>query len=145
MIEIATAHVASTAPAGAFFERWADMASWPEWNLDTQWVRLDGPFREGATGTLKPKGGPKVRFKVGTLIPDRQFVDVSHLIGARLTFSHEVMSTPDGGCMVDVHVSMRGPLAFMWDRLLGSGLRSSVQPDLERLARLAEGSAVTSP
>jgi hypothetical protein len=44
MIKIATAHVMSSAPASAFFERWADMTTWPEWNADTEWVRLDGPF-----------------------------------------------------------------------------------------------------
>ncbi|MDQ1701545.1 MAG: hypothetical protein QOF57_797, partial [Frankiaceae bacterium] len=51
---LATAEVTSTAPAQAFFDRWADMSTWPEWNTDTEWVRLDGDFAEGATGVLKP-------------------------------------------------------------------------------------------
>jgi hypothetical protein len=144
VIEIASGHIASTAPASAFFQRWVDMPSRPEWNLDTQWVRLDGPFREGVTGTRKSKNGPKVRFKVGSLIPDRRFVDVSHLIGTRLTFANDVTPAPGGGCTVDVHFSMRGPLAWFWRRLLSQGLRTSVQPDLERLARLAEGAPARS-
>ena len=67
MTTLATASLSSTAPPAAFFARWADMASWSEWNSDTEWVRLDGDFVEGATGALKPKGGPKVTFVVERL------------------------------------------------------------------------------
>ena len=144
MIDIATGNVTSSAPPAAFFDRWADMATWPEWNLDTEGVRLDGPFRQGATGTLKPKGGPNVRFVVESLVQDKEFVDVSRLMGARLVFSHQVTETPGGGCTVRVQVSMSGPLAWLWNRVLGKGLRTSVQPDLERLAKVAEAARSTS-
>ncbi|MDX6436655.1 MAG: hypothetical protein QOK34_1489, partial [Gaiellaceae bacterium] len=52
MIKIAEAKATSSAPPAAFFARWADMATWPEWNTDTEWVRLDGPFAAGSTGVL---------------------------------------------------------------------------------------------
>jgi hypothetical protein len=144
MTSLAAAHVSSTAAPAAFFDRWADMATWPEWNLDTEWVRLDSPFVEGATGTLKPKGGPKVRFTVASLVLGREFVDVSHLVCARLTFAHHVTPAAHGGCTVEVAVSMSGPLARVWNLLLGKGLRESVQPDLERLARVAEAARAES-
>ena len=56
MTTIASATVTSSATPAAFFAAWADMATWPEWNLDTEWVRLDGPFVEGARlgGTIVP-------------------------------------------------------------------------------------------
>ena len=50
MRTIATAQLTSGRRPPAFFDRWADMATWPQWNTDTEWVRLDGPFRSGATG-----------------------------------------------------------------------------------------------
>ena len=138
MTTIATAEVTSSAAPAAFFARWADMATWPEWNLDTEWVRLDGPFAQGATGVLKPKGGPKVPFIVEKLVPGQEFNDVSRLVGARLGFRHLVTAAPGGGCTVRVTVSMTGPLTFLWKAILGKGLASSVQPDLDRLARTAE-------
>lgn len=88
MITIAEAHVSSAAPPSAFFARWADTATWPDWNSDTEWVRLDGPFATGSAGVLKPKGGPKVKFVIAALVPGREFTDVSMLAGARLTFCH---------------------------------------------------------
>ena len=138
MTTIATAHVSSAAAPAAFFDRWADMATWPEWNLDTEWVRLDGPFTEGATGSLKPKGGPVVSFVIERLTPNTEFVDVSRLFGARLTFAHLVSERADGGSEVSVTVSMTGPLGRLWKVILGKGLATSAQPDLERLAGVAE-------
>ncbi|WP_067798348.1 SRPBCC family protein [Nocardia beijingensis] len=139
MTIIATAHAISSAPPTAFFARWADVATWPEWNTDTEWVRLDGPFAEGATGTLRPKGGPKVRFVIARLT-DREFVDVSRLFGARLTFAHEV-SVADGRTTVTVTVSIDGPLRVLWTKILGADLAKSVQPDLDTLVAVAEGVA----
>lgn len=138
MTTLATASVRSSAPASAFFDRWGDMATWPQWNLDTEWVRLDGPFVRGATGVLKPKGGPKVPFTVETLEPGRRFTDVSHLVGARLVFDHVVTTQADGGCTVDVVVTLTGPLRLFWGAVLGGGIKTSAQPDLERLAAVAE-------
>jgi Polyketide cyclase / dehydrase and lipid transport len=138
MKTLATASVTSSAAPADFFARWADMATWPDWNSDTEWARLEGPFAEGATGTLKPKGGPKVRFVVARLVPGEVFVDVSRLIGARLTFDHRVTARADGGSEVSVTIAMSGPLSAVWTLILGKDLRASVQRDLDGLARAAE-------
>jgi hypothetical protein len=138
MREIAEAEARSTAPPAAFFARWADMATWPEWNTDTEWVRLDGPFVTGSTGVLKPKGGPKVKFVLDSVVPEREFVDVSLLLGARLTFRHVVERLDDGGSLIRVDVTMSGPLRWLWARILGKGFRASLQPDLDRLVVTAE-------
>jgi hypothetical protein len=136
MIAIASAHVAVAASPSAVFDRWVDVATWPQWNADTEWVRLDAAFTQGGTGVLKPKGGPKVKFVIEKLT-ETEFVDVSRLVGARLTFNHRVTPTV-GGCVVDVAITMSGPLAWLWNRILGKGLAASVQPDLEALANVAE-------
>ena len=138
MIKVATAHTKSPAAPSKFFDRWADMATWPEWTTDTEWVRLDRPFAAGATGVLKPRGGPRVKFVVERLIPDREFTDVSRLLGARLTFCHLVTRSAGGMTAVDVIVTMAGPLAWFWNFVLGKGLRSTAQADLDRLAAAAE-------
>ena len=135
---LGSASVTSSASPSAFFARWADMATWPEWNLDTEWARLDGPFQTGATGQLKPTGGPEVSFVVESVVPETEFVDVSKLLGARLTFGRDVTTIEGGGCRVDVAVTIAGPLAWFWTRILGKGLRASLQPDLDRLCALVE-------
>jgi hypothetical protein len=138
MITITQAHTTSTASPAAIFARWADVARWPEWNSDIEWVRLEGPFAQGSTGALKPRGGPRVRFVIDRLVPGREFVDVSKLFGARLSFAHTVAGAGEGGSTIEVEVTIAGPLAPLWRRVLGSGLRASAQPDLERLVAAAE-------
>lgn len=130
---IASATATSPAPVESFFERWADMPTWPEWSTDTEWVRLDGPCGTGATGRLKPKGGPAVRFTVTQWTPGERFVDVSDLLGARLTFDHTTRSTSGGGARIDVTVTLAGPLAPLWRRIMGAGIATSLQADLDRL------------
>lgn len=72
VIWIAEAEARSTAAPAAFFARWADTTTWPDWNTDTEWVRLDGRFVAGATGVLKPKGGPRVKFVTSNLSGGRE-------------------------------------------------------------------------
>jgi hypothetical protein len=133
MITIADLTVATSARPAALFACWADMATWPEWNLDTEWVRLDGPFVTGSTGLLKPKGGPKVKFVLASVVPEREFVDVSYLVGARLTFAHYLERLPDGRTSLRVLVTLTGPLARIWNLILGKGIARSLPPDTERL------------
>ncbi|MEY9877009.1 hypothetical protein ABH931_006531 [Streptacidiphilus sp. MAP12-33] len=137
MTTLGSASKSSTAAPAAFFARWGDMATWPEWNADTEWVRLDGPFAAGATGVLKPKGGPKTRFVV-TELTDSVFTDVSLLLGARLTFHHTVTPTADGGSDVSVTVTLAGPLARLWNAILGKGIAASLDRDLGALVGTAE-------
>ena len=137
---LGTARIGSCAAPAAFFARWADMATWPEWNADTEWVRLDGPFVAGATGVLKPKGGPKTKFVV-TKLDDREFTDVSLLAGARLTFQHLVSAGADGTTSVEVTVTLAGPLARVWNLVLGKGIGRTLQRDLDSLKAAAEAPA----
>jgi hypothetical protein len=136
----AEATITSDAAPSVFFARWADMATWPEWNADTEWVRLDGPFAAGSTGVLKPRGGPKTKFVIAGLT-DEEFTDVSRLLGARLTFRHVVAVVPEG-TQVRVAVSLTGPLAFLWNAILGKGIKESLQRDLDALAAAAVASPV---
>ncbi len=142
MTSLGSASATSTTAPAAIFARWADMATWPEWNADTEWVRLDGPFVEGATGVLKPKGGPKVKFVVTTLTAT-DFVDVSLLMGAKLTFAHHIVATPEGS-RITVKVTLDGLLAPVWNIVLGKGIKASLQRDLDLLVVTAQADVAQS-
>ena len=138
MIMLSSATATSTAPPSAFFDRWADMATWPEWDAAVAWARLDGPFAEGTTGTLKPVSGPRVRFVIETLVPGEEFTDRSSLPGARLTIRHVVAPAAAGTCRVGVTVGLDGPLARLWRPILARGVGASTPAGLHRLVEVAE-------
>src|SRR4051794_31055875 len=115
---LARATRTSTAPAGDFYDRWIDHASWPEWDPDTEWCRIDGPAVVGTTGTMKPKGGPRVKFTITAAERPGVYTDVSRLVGARLTFTHTAVEAGEGTELV-ARASVQGPLAWLWARILG--------------------------
>ncbi len=136
MTTLVTARAVSLAPPAHFFALWVDVATWTDWNTDTEWVRLDGPFVQGATGKLKPKGGPAVDFTVEKLT-ETDFVDVSRLWGARLVFDHHITRTPSGTEIV-IEVRLTGPLSAVWNLILGKGIKASAPADLAGLVAAAE-------
>jgi hypothetical protein len=144
MTTLCTATALSSAPPEAFFSRWADMATWPEWDDAVSWARLDGPFVAGSTGALKPKGGPKVTFVIETLEPGTEFTDVSAMPGARLRIRH-LVSVDAGATQVDIDVSIDGPLAWLWRRAIGKGIASTTSEGLARLVAVVEADADPDP
>ena len=141
MIVLCTAHATSSAPPSAFFDRWADMDTWSEWDEGIRWVRRDGPFVAGTTGSLKPRGGPKVGFVIETLVPDREFTDRSSLPGAAITIRHLVEVDGDGVTAVNIVVSIDGPLARLWRLFVGRGIAESTPTGLRRLVEVVEADA----
>jgi hypothetical protein len=137
MIELGRGVATSTASPDAYFARWIDHDSWPTWSPDTEWVRLNGPVSVGTHGVLKPKGGPKAKFVITACVPDKEYTDTTRLPGARLVFRHTVQPA-DVGSDLSVLVTMAGPLAFLWARVMGGGFRESAQSDLNRLVQLVE-------
>jgi len=138
MTTLCSATATSTAPPVAFFARWEDMGTWPDWDEAVAWTRLHGPFAEGTSGELKPKGGPKVRFVIETLVPGSEFTDVSSMPGAKLRIRHLVAVDDSGLTSIDIEVSVEGPLAWLWGRVLRRGIASSTPVGLAQLVALAE-------
>jgi hypothetical protein len=143
MTVLTTAHATSSAPPSAFFERWADMDTWPEWDGAVRWVRRDGPFAEGTTGTLKPHRGPTVSFVIETVRTGQEFTDRSSMPGASLTIRHLVAVGDDGRTEVTIEVSLDGPLAPVWRLLVGRGIVASTPAGLHRLVEVAEADVAT--
>ncbi|MGC9154882.1 MAG: SRPBCC family protein [Ferrimicrobium sp.] len=139
MIEITRASANSKAQPSAIFARWADHATWSEWDTDTEWVRLMGPVATGTRGVMKSKGAPKIKFFISACVPDREYADTTKLFGATLVFAHWVQPNADGGgSRLDVAVNIEGPFAFVWARILGRGFKRSVAASLDRLVALVE-------
>jgi hypothetical protein len=135
MTIIAQHESTTTASADQVFARIADSERHPDWSHDLEWVRLDEPLREGARGVLKPKGGPKSRFVVSTLVPGSVFADTTFLPGARVTFHHEVH--PEGeGSQIVVRVTLVGPLAWLWKRTAFRDAQAKVEEDSHHLLAL---------
>jgi uncharacterized protein YndB with AHSA1/START domain len=45
-------------PRERVWSLWTDIESWSRWNPGVVRAELDGPFAEGATGSVRAAGGP---------------------------------------------------------------------------------------
>jgi len=127
--------VTSRATPDAYFARWIRHETWSAWSPDTEWARVAGPVAVGIRGVLKPRRGPKAKFVICVCAPDKEYTDTTPLPGARLVSQHTVEPAEQGSDL-RVRITMQGPLAFLWAKVMGGGLQDSAQADLDRLVRL---------
>lgn len=131
-----TATATTTATRDKVYARYADVATWNEWDHGTKSVELQGPFEAGAKGVLVPVGGPKASFVVDSAEPGRGFRDVTKLPGARLIFDHQLTDGPDGTVITHT-VMISGPMTFLFSRVIGRGIAKGLPDAVANLARLA--------
>ncbi len=126
----------TTASPAQVWQRYSDPSSWPEWDQETETVRLDGPFAAGSRGRLKPKGGPAAKFQITAVAEQESFSDVSFLPLARIVFKHEIQPSPEGSSFTHT-VSIEGPLSPLFARVIGKKIASGLPTSMRRLAELS--------
>lgn len=114
------------------FEQWATPGSWPRWDTEVKEVSFTGQAALHAQGRMKPVKGPASAFEITVFEPDAVLTTASKLPGARLLFEHVVRPVPEGA-EVCVVVSVEGPLAFVWARVLRGSLAQSARSSVTGL------------
>ncbi len=123
----------------AIWSLWKNINEWSQWDHGIEASQLDGPFETGSKGWLKPKGGPKVNFKLLEVVPLKKFHDRSFLPLANLDFVHTIES--DGEYSTITHqVEMTGLLTFLFSKVIGNGIKKDMPFAMEKLVQIAEKS-----
>jgi hypothetical protein len=95
---------------------------WLEWGVDLERTEASASLSPGASFMLRPKGGPNVRTTVVEAARPRCFTDRAHLFLRTMTTTHLFEQATDEsgqeGTRVTVGISVRGPLGFLWDRII---------------------------
>jgi hypothetical protein len=115
---------------------WADVEHWHEWDHEVLSSSINGAFAVGATGVLKPKGGPSVRFSLTEVNPMAGFSNVASLPLTKLEFHHRVVPHGDGS-RIEHTVVLRGLLTFFFRRVLGVKIARSLPDVVASLAQSA--------
>lgn len=110
---------ADVAPAAVWQRAYADAGAWPRWNREIRSAELDRPLALGATARIVFRTGLRLRFRVVEFEAGRLFTDEARLPGARMGHRHLVESGADGGSLLVNTISIEGPLAPLWRRVLG--------------------------
>ncbi len=118
----------------AVYRAWSDPRLWPSCDDDVVEVRFADQASVGARGWMRPASGPGTRFSITQAEPYRVFTTASPLPGARLAFAHEVAAAKHGS-EVTVSISVEGPLAPLWRRILRRQFDDAARRNVTGLAR----------
>ena len=94
-----------------------DINTWPTWHDDLEYCKLEGPFKEGATFLLKPKGAPKVNIKITEVKEGISFTDCTPFFGAKMYNTHMIEKS-DNGILLKNKLVVTGPLRWLWSKLV---------------------------
>ncbi len=129
--------IETTASPQEIWNIWQDVAKWNTWDHGIEYSTIDGPFQEGTTGTLKPKGGPLVHTKLTRVEPLKMFIDESKLPLTRIIVSH-YLNVSNGLTQVTHQIEMDGPFAFVFTFLIGRTMKRNLPQEMMALVKKAE-------
>lgn len=144
-------HCAETSAAPeAVWRRWADVATWPEWNADIEEVRLDGPFAAGSVITMTPKGQDPVVLRIVEAVPivesvpagagaTASFTDEADFGGTLIRTQHRVERLGDGRSRIVYRTEITGPEADTLGPEIGPAITADFPETIAALVRAALG------
>jgi ligand-binding SRPBCC domain-containing protein len=127
----------TTATPAQIWDLWKDVNNWKSWDKGLEYSSLEGEFELGAKGRIQPKGGPKFRFSILESVPNKKFSDVTYLPLTKLIFTHEI-TKENNETVITQTVEMKGPLSWLFSKMLGNGFKKDVPAALNDLISMAE-------
>jgi polyketide cyclase/dehydrase/lipid transport protein len=118
--------------------RYADTATWPEWDTGIVRVTMDGPFAAGTSGTMTPEGQDPLPFAITEAVPNEGFTDETVIPDAvTLRFIHRLSSQPGGGTRITHRLEIAGPAAEQMGPELGPQITEDFPEAMHALAKAA--------
>ena len=116
---------------------WADVNNWNEWDAAIEYARTKDPFEKGCKFELKPKGGPKVTIEIIECNQGRDFTDLTRFPLAKMYGLHEVKSIGDSRILLKTTMTVKGPLGFLWRKLVAQNIVNDLPVDTANIIALA--------
>jgi hypothetical protein len=113
--------VEGRASKGSVWSFYRDVTTWPSLDKGIEWVRLDGEFKEGISGTIKPVGQTQLLFRLTRVEANGGFSDEIEVSGPGVTvgFTHTLEPLAMGGAGLLTTPQSLGPphhlLGRRWD------------------------------
>lgn len=119
---------------------WTDIPNRPSWDDDTEWAKADGPFENGTTISMKPKGWPKsVHMKIVECVPNQSFTDYTQLFMAKL-YGRHYMEKSESGLTLTTTIKVTGLLSWLWRKILAEEIVATLPQQTELLVKMAKQS-----
>jgi hypothetical protein len=115
------------------WKMWTNVNSWNTWQDDIEFAAMEGDFIEQNYFILKPKGGPRVKIQLLKVQPLKQFIDLTVFPLAKMYGDHEFIVHENNEIEIKTTMSIEGPLAFLWNKLVMQGIVQKLDQQTESL------------
>lgn len=129
--------VETTASPEAIWQIWQDVTNWNSWDHGIEFSTIDGPFKVGTRGTLKPKGGPLVHTILTQVEPFKAFADEASLPLTRIIVRHSLTES-EGKIRVTHRIEMKGILSPVFAVLIGRNMKKNLPDEMLAMVKKAE-------
>jgi hypothetical protein len=96
---------------GAVWALYEDVATWPSWDAQAEWVTRDGAFATGVAGEMKFRGMDPLPYRLTRVEPLREFVDETPVGDLVVRVSHLLEPLGSGRLRVTYAAEVDGPEA----------------------------------
>jgi hypothetical protein len=119
---------------------WSDVGNWAAVDPAVESVSLDGPFRAGARGETRPRGGGPVAWRLAEVSEGRGALVEISLPGAAVRFAWTFEESAGGGASITQRVTLEGERAGEY----AEGMKALERNMPAGMGRLAEAIAKAS-
>ena len=135
MIFIEKIHI--EASAETIFSLYKDVNNWSVWDPEIKKSSIDGEFKSGTTGYLKPLSGPKNKFVLTNVEQDKLFTVRIKLPLCTMDFEHELIPQSSGTEVLH-RIIFKGLLGSVFGKLIGNKLKKEQSRTMLALKKKAE-------
>ena len=119
------------------FPFYENVSEWSSWDPDVQSSSIDGEFKAGVKGRLKPTKGPEAKIEFTEVTINRSFTTISKLPLCKISFVHELAPLNEGTEATHI-VVFSGLLSPLFSRLIGAGIKKGLPGTMQGLKNAVE-------
>jgi hypothetical protein len=124
----------TTKSAADIYALYTNVANWNNWDKSVESSELNGEFVVGATGTMKPVGGPKSKITISGATPNQYAASTCNLVGCHILFEQSIKDLGDMREVTHI-VSLEGFLAPVFKLILGKDLVKDIESGVDNVCK----------
>ena len=131
--------IVTNAKKEIIWDLYSRVESWPLWDHGIERISLDGAFREGTKGKIKPEGQGLLSYRITLADSEKGFSEETVIddLGATIEFVHTFSDLPDGKTRLKNHITVLCPDKEGTEKEIGEGISSGVPKTMENIAMMA--------
>ncbi|MFN0082371.1 MAG: hypothetical protein ACKVOM_07600 [Ferruginibacter sp.] len=127
----------TTASSDKIWQVWTDVPNWKQWDKGLKEAFLDGEFVVGTKGKLIPDKGPKSKFVISELIPNKSYTFKTKIPFGWLIIKR-TLEVKEGKTFFTHDVQFTGFLKKILGNKLGKNYRAMLPSVLSEIKLIAE-------